>query len=94
METNLIYGSDEASVAYTPRNPYVPDFVVLEGTYWIIEGKSERERTDETVQLKQEAAEKAVCMIASTVNHGPISSLTSPILPRSVRSMNLFNAPR
>lgn len=53
---------DRASIAYTPRNTYHPDFLALgqDGVHWIIEGKNDAGAQDETVQLKQAAAERHV----------------------------------
>lgn len=53
---------DGASIAYTPRNTYHPDFLALdtEGVHWIIEGKNDAGEQDETVQLKRAAAEQHV----------------------------------
>ncbi|MDV2419830.1 hypothetical protein RAE03_08615 [Corynebacterium tuberculostearicum] len=43
---------------YTTRNTYYPYFVArdFDGTMWIIEGKSDEGRDDETVQAKRAAA--------------------------------------
>lgn len=53
---------DRASIAYTPRNTYYPDFLALDtdGVHWIIEGKNDAGAQDETVQLKRAAAERHV----------------------------------
>lgn len=61
-----LYPHEDAVVAYTPRNDYRPDFVVLgkDGTHWIIEGKSLRGRDDQVVQRKKNAAEKAIRLLA------------------------------
>lgn len=57
-----IYNHEGARVAYTPHHSYVPDFVVYdkEGTYWIVEAKENRGRSDERVQTKRAAAERVV----------------------------------
>ncbi|MEW1981647.1 DEAD/DEAH box helicase family protein [Citricoccus sp. NPDC079358] len=53
---------DRASIAYTPRNAYHPDFLALDtdGVHWIVEGKNDAGAQDETVQLKRAAAERHV----------------------------------
>ena len=53
-----LYVSDRASIMYTTRDTYYPDFVAQDaaGTMWIIEGKSDKGRDDETVQAKRAAA--------------------------------------
>ena len=53
---------ERASIQYTVKNTYYPDFVALDtdGVHWIIEGKDARGRTDEVVQAKREAAETTV----------------------------------
>ncbi|QYH19823.1 DEAD/DEAH box helicase family protein [Corynebacterium aquatimens] len=53
-----LYVSDHASIMYTTRDTYHPDFVAQDvaGTMWIIEGKSDKGRDDETVQAKRAAA--------------------------------------
>lgn len=57
-----IYDGQGAQIAYTTRNFYVPDFVVCDAddTYWIIEGKADSQRHDETVQQKKKAAEQLI----------------------------------
>lgn len=57
-----IYDGQGAKIAYTTRNFYVPDFVVCdaEGTYWIVEGKADSQKNDETVHLKKKAAEQLI----------------------------------
>jgi DNA restriction-modification system, restriction enzyme len=57
-----IYDGQGAKIAYTTRNHYVPDFVVcdMDGTYWIVEGKADSQRHDETVHLKRKAAEQLI----------------------------------
>ena len=63
-----IYDGQGAHVAYTTRNNYVPDFVVLDnkGTYWIVEGKAEDQRNDEIVGKKREATER---LLRSLIAH-------------------------
>lgn len=63
-----IYEKDKATVAYTTRNDYIPDFVVLDkdGTYWIVEGKADDKREDEIVVRKREATER---LLRSLVAH-------------------------
>lgn len=53
-----LYSSDGASIMYTTRDTYYPDFVAQDsdGTMWIIEGKSDKGRDDDTVQAKRAAA--------------------------------------
>ncbi len=53
-----LYSSDGASIMYTTRDTYYPDFVAQDsdGKMWIIEGKSDKGRDDETVQAKRAAA--------------------------------------
>lgn len=57
-----LYSTDGASIMYTTRDTYYPDFVAQDsdGTMWIIEGKSDRGRDDETVQAKRAAAQVLV----------------------------------
>lgn len=54
-----LHVTDRASIAYTAKDNYYPDFVALDdaGVHWIIEGKSQSGVNDETVQLKRKAAE-------------------------------------
>lgn len=56
----------QAYIYYTAKDRYFPDFVAFddEGTYWIIEGKSESGRDDDQVQAKRLAAEKIVRKMA------------------------------
>lgn len=63
-----IYDGQGAQVAYTTRNNYVPDFVVLDakGTYWIVEGKAEDQRDNEIVGKKREATER---LLRSLIAH-------------------------
>ncbi|MGV0430196.1 DEAD/DEAH box helicase [Corynebacterium tuberculostearicum] len=53
-----LYSTDGASIMYTTRDTYYPDFVAQDSdsTMWIIEGKSDKGRDDETVQAKRAAA--------------------------------------
>ena len=53
-----LYSTDGASIMYTTRDTYYPDFVAQDsdGTMWIIEGKSDKGRDDEKVQAKRAAA--------------------------------------
>lgn len=57
-----LYPHDAASIAYTLIDNYHPDFVAMDrdGVLWIIEGKSNAGRDDETVQKKKGAAEDTV----------------------------------
>src|SRR5699024_2994586 len=43
-----LYPHEGASIAYSTRNNYFPDFIALDhdGTYWIIEGKSDKGHDD------------------------------------------------
>lgn len=63
-----IYDSDGAKIAYTTRNDYVPDFVVLDkdNTYWIIEGKADDQRDNEIVAKKRDATER---LLRSLIAH-------------------------
>lgn len=62
-----LYRHEGASIAYSTRDNYYPDFVALDtdGTYWIIEGKAESGREDETVKKKREAASDLVTELIS-----------------------------
>lgn len=53
-----LYPHEKASIAYSTRDNYYPDFVARDrsGTYWIIEGKSDQGQDDAVVQKKREAA--------------------------------------
>lgn len=53
---------NDAYIYYTFKDRYFPDFVAqdTDGVYWIIEGKSEKGRDDNTVQAKRRAAETLV----------------------------------
>jgi len=54
--------TDGATIDYTPRNTYHPDFLALgtDGTHWIIEGKNDAGHLDESVQAKRAAAQRSV----------------------------------
>lgn len=69
-----LYREDEASIAYSVTGTYYPDFVVrdTDGRTWIVEGKDERGRTDETVQRKREAAEEAINLMAGDPQMGEL----------------------
>lgn len=53
-----LYQHEGASIAYSIRDNYFPDFVAEDqaGTYWIIEGKSDKGQDGTIVQRKREAA--------------------------------------
>lgn len=53
-----LYQHEGASIAYSTRDNYFPDFVALDsdGVYWIIEGKADKGRDDEIVAKKRDAA--------------------------------------
>ncbi len=53
-----LYQHEGASIAYSTRDNYFPDFVALDtaGVYWIIEGKADKGRDDEIVARKRAAA--------------------------------------
>lgn len=53
-----LYKNEGASIAYSTRDNYYPDFIARDrvGTFWIIEGKSDKGRDDQIVQKKREAA--------------------------------------
>ena len=57
-----LHSHNKAVIAYTAKDRYFPDFVALDdqGIYWIIEGKNEGGRADDTVQAKRRAAEEIV----------------------------------
>lgn len=63
-----LYLFEEASIEYASRQTYFPDFVAHDrnGITWIIEGKDERGRTDETVQAKRRAAGQLVNILAQS----------------------------
>jgi len=63
-----LYPQDGASIAYSTRNNYYPDFIAQDqdGTYWIIEGKSDKGHDDHVVQQKREAAVDLVNQLIST----------------------------
>lgn len=62
-----LYLHERASIAYSTRNYYYPDFVALDrsGRYWIIEGKSDKGQDDAVVQLKRASAEDLVTELIS-----------------------------
>lgn len=62
-----LYRREGASIAYTTRDNYYPDFVALDtdDVYWIIEGKADSGRDDEVVAKKREAAEDLVNQLIS-----------------------------
>lgn len=53
-----LYSANGASITYTTRDTYYPNFIAQDsdGTMWIIEGKSDKGRDDESVQAKRAAA--------------------------------------
>lgn len=53
-----LYRHEGASIAYSTRDNYYPDFVALDrdGVYWIIEGKSDKGIDDAIVKKKRDAA--------------------------------------
>ncbi|WP_017793994.1 DEAD/DEAH box helicase family protein [Leucobacter salsicius] len=59
--------TDGARIEYGAGRSYYPDFVALDkdGVHWIIEGKDERGRQDETVQAKRAAAERVLRVMES-----------------------------
>lgn len=63
-----LYPHEGASIAYSTRNNYYPDFIAQDqdGTYWIIEGKSDKGHDDQVVQQKREAAVDLVNQLIST----------------------------
>jgi len=63
-----LYVHEGASIEYAIRQEYHPDFVAQDrgGIIWIIEGKDERGRTDETVQAKRRAASRLVNLLAES----------------------------
>jgi len=63
-----LYPHEGASIAYSTRNNYFPDFIALDhdGTYWIIEGKSDKGHDDHIVRQKREAAIDLVNQLVST----------------------------
>lgn len=60
-----LYPEDKATVAYSLRENYLPDFVVKasDGRFWIVEGKNDGGRLDETVKRKRSAAEETLNVI-------------------------------
>lgn len=63
-----LHPQDGASIYYTSKDRYFPDFVALddEGVHWIIEGKDRRGHSDERVQAKRRAAESVVHRLVGT----------------------------
>lgn len=63
-----LYPHEGASIAYSTRSNYYPDFIAQDqdGTYWIIEGKSDKGYDDHAVQRKREAAVDLVNQLIST----------------------------
>jgi type III restriction enzyme len=63
-----LYPHEGASIAYSTRNNYFPDFIAQDqdGTYWIIEGKSDKGHDEPVVQQKREAAVDLVNQLIST----------------------------
>ena len=63
-----LYPQEGASIAYSTRNDYFPDFIAQDkdGTYWIIEGKSDKGQDDQVVKQKREAAVDLVNQLIST----------------------------
>lgn len=57
-----LHAHSRAFVHYNAKDRYFPDFVALDtaDVHWIIEGKSERGRDDDTVKAKRAAAERLV----------------------------------
>lgn len=64
---NRLHRNMDAYIYYTSKDRYFPDFVALddEGIYWIIEGKNEGGRDEDTVQVKRKEAEKLVRKLAA-----------------------------
>lgn len=62
-----LYPRDEAIIAYTLERDYNPDFVALDvdGYHWIIEGKAEAGKDDQTVQAKRKAVEESIRLLSS-----------------------------
>lgn len=62
-----LYTHEKASIAYSTRDNYYPDFFAQDrnGTYWIIEGKSDKGRDDDIVQKKREAATDLITELIS-----------------------------
>lgn len=60
-----LYPKHKATIAYTTTNDYNPDFVARDknGYHWIIEGKSESGKDDNTVQSKRTAAEETIRLL-------------------------------
>lgn len=62
--------SDGAKIEYGSGRSYYPDFVArdIDGVHWIIEGKDDRGRDDDTVQAKRSAAERVLRIMESDPN--------------------------
>lgn len=62
-----LYTHEKAYIAYSTRDNYYPDFFAQDrhGTYWIIEGKADKDRDDEIVQKKREAATDLITELIS-----------------------------
>ena len=63
-----LYRREGASIAYSTRDNYYPDFIAKDrnGTYWIIEGKSDKGHDAQIVVKKRRAAEDLVNELIST----------------------------
>lgn len=70
-----LYQHEGASIAYSTRDNYFPDFVALDtaGVYWIIEGKADKGRDDEIVAKKRAAA---LDLINELINEPEFSDAT------------------
>lgn len=62
-----LHSYDNAFIYYNARDRYFPDFVAMDdqGIHWIIEGKSQKGKDDDTVQAKRTAAEMLVRKLAA-----------------------------
>ena len=62
-----MHSYDNAFIYYNARDRYFPDFVAMDdqGIHWIIEGKSQKGKDDDTVQAKRTAAEMLVRKLAA-----------------------------
>lgn len=60
-----LYASDKASIAYTVKDNYNPDFVAFDksGYHWIIEGKAQHGKDDAVVQKKKQAADEIIRLL-------------------------------
>ncbi|WP_164201759.1 DEAD/DEAH box helicase [[Micrococcus luteus] ATCC 49442] len=67
-----LYSRHKATIAYTTSNDYNPDFVAQDknGYHWIIEGKSESGKDDQTVQNKRAAAEETIRLLLGHPDFG------------------------